>query len=97
MPCAGPASLNLLAQVGTYLAGSALPCSRLPHPLSTNPAPKKRVLAQNAWRITCTAGSKHILAQKIQIDKLGFDLRLADFGEDPPLLDLNFHFLVDRH
>ncbi len=65
VPCADPAFLNLLAQVEAYLAGSALPCRRLPHPLSTKAAPEKRVLAQNAWCITYTAGSKHILAQKI--------------------------------
>ncbi|GAB4541224.1 MAG: hypothetical protein Kow0063_31870 [Anaerolineae bacterium] len=66
--------MNLLAQVGTYLGGSALPCCRLPHPLATNPVPFNRVLAQNAWRITYTAGSNHILAQKTQIDKLRFDV-----------------------
>lgn len=70
MPCAVPAFLNLLAQVGTYLVGSALPCCRLPHPLSTNPVPENRVLAQNAWGITYTAGSTYILTQKNQIDKL---------------------------
>jgi len=50
---------------------SVLPCQEAGYRIpSTNPAPEKLVLAQDAWRITCTAGSDTILAQKIQIDKL---------------------------